>query len=94
DGEWGHMSVGTLVLLINASLLWLYSLSCHTCRHTIGGRLKHFSAHPYRYKAWTWVSKLNTRHPLFAWISLIWVAFTDFYVRMVASGTIDNYYFF
>jgi hypothetical protein len=94
EGEWGHMSVGTLVLLINASLLWLYSLSCHTCRHTIGGRLKNFSAHPVRYKAWTWVSKLNSRHPLFAWISLIWVAFTDFYVRMVASGTIDNYYFF
>ena len=27
EGEWGHMSVGTLVLLLNATLLWLYSAS-------------------------------------------------------------------
>jgi hypothetical protein len=31
---------------------------------------------------------------MYAWISLIGVAFTDFYVRLVASGTIENYYFF
>ena len=48
EGQWGHMSVGTLVLLLNATLLWLYSASCHTCRHTIGGRLKNFSKHPVR----------------------------------------------
>ncbi|MEY4153081.1 MAG: hypothetical protein RL470_1140, partial [Actinomycetota bacterium] len=52
EKEWGHMSVGTLVLLLNATLLWLYSLSCHTCRHTIGGRLRNFSKHPVRYKFW------------------------------------------
>jgi hypothetical protein len=94
DGEWGHMSVGTLVLTLNATLLWLYSLSCHTCRHTIGGRLRNFSKHPYRYKAWSFVSKLNGNHPLYAWISLFGVAFADIYVRMVAKGTITNYYFF
>ncbi len=32
-GEWGHMGLGTLVLLANAALLWLYSMSCHSCRH-------------------------------------------------------------
>ena len=94
EGEWGHMSVGTLVLLLNATMLWLYSASCHTCRHTMGGRLRHFSKHPIRYKMWTWVSALNERHPVYAWISLIVVALTDFYVRLVASGTITNYYFF
>jgi len=47
------MSIGTIVLLANAVFLWLYSLSCHSCRHAIGGRLKHFSAHPIRYKYWT-----------------------------------------
>ena len=94
EGQWGHMSVGTLVLLLNASFLWLYSASCHTCRHTIGGRMKHFSKHPVRYKAWTIVSRLNHYHPNFAWVSLLWVAFTDFYVRQVASGAITNYYFF
>jgi hypothetical protein len=94
EGEWGHMSVGTLVLLLNATLLWLYSASCHTCRHTIGGRLKNFSKHPIRYKAWGIVSTLNHYHPNFAWVSLFGVAFTDFYVRQVASGAITNYYFF
>ena len=93
-GQWGHMSVGTLVLLTNATLLWLYSASCHTCRHTIGGRLKHFSKHPLRYKLWTWVSILNHRHPTFAWISLFGVALSDVYVRFVASGSITNFYFF
>ncbi|MFY8230774.1 MAG: hypothetical protein ACOVKH_01435, partial [Candidatus Nanopelagicus sp.] len=93
-GQWGHMSVGTLVLLLNATLLWLYSASCHTCRHTMGGRLKNFSKHPIRYKAWTVISKLNHYHPNFAWVSLFGVAFTDFYVRQVASGAITNYYFF
>ena len=94
QGQWGHMSVGTLVLLLNATLLWLYSASCHTCRHTIGGRLKNFSRHPVRYKAWTIVSRLNHYHPNFAWVSLFGVAFTDLYVRQVASGAITNYYFF
>jgi hypothetical protein len=94
EGQWGHMSVGTLVLLANTSFLWLYSLSCHSCRHILGGRLKHFSKHPVRYKTWTIISKLNAHHPKYAWISLIGVALCDFYVRLVASGSITNFYFF
>jgi hypothetical protein len=94
QGQWGHMSVGTLVLLTNATLLWLYSASCHTCRHTIGGRLKHFSKHPLRYKLWTWVSILNHKHANFAWVSLFGVALADVYVRFVSSGSITNFYFF
>ena len=94
EGHWGHMSLGTLVLLLNAILLWGYSASCHSCRHAVGGRLRHFSKHPIRYKLWTLVSRLNTKHQNFAWVSLIWVAFSDFFVRMVATGTITNWYFF
>jgi len=94
EGQWFHMSVGTVVLLANATLLWMYSLSCHSCRHALGGRLKHFSKHPVRYKFWTVVSRLNTRHPMFAWLSLFGVALADFYVMLVAQGTIQNLYFF
>ncbi len=94
DGEWGHMGLGTLILIANATLLWLYSLSCHSCRHAIGGRLNHFSRHPIRYKAWTWVSRLNHSHPQFAWISLFGVALTDFYVYLLASGAISDPRFF
>ena len=93
-GEWGHAGLGTLVLLANAALLWLYSLSCHSCRHVIGGRLTHFSRHPYRYRAWTAVSRLNARHPQFAWASLVGVAVADQYVRLLAAGTITDLTFF
>jgi hypothetical protein len=94
EKHWGHMSVGTLVLLINASLLWGYSVSCHSCRHIVGGRLRNFSKHPVRYKAWTVVSRLNEKHQNFAWVSLFGVALTDLYVRLVATGAITNFYFF
>lgn len=94
EDEWGHMSVGSLVLVFSTTMLWLYSLSCHTCRHTIGGRLKHFSQHPIRYKLWTRISVLNHYHQQFAWVSLFGVAFADIYVRQVASGAWTNFYFF
>jgi hypothetical protein len=94
DGEWGHMGLGTVFLVANAALLWLFSLSCNSCRHTIGGRLKHFSKHPWRYRGWTLVSKLNTRHALFAWLSMFSVVLADLYVRSVASGAITDPIFF
>jgi hypothetical protein len=93
-GQWGHMGLGTLVLIVNAALLWLYSLSCHACRHVTGGRLKHFSKHPVRYKAWTLVSRLNGYHMQFAWVSLGFVLFTDLYIRLVAAGVFADPRFF
>lgn len=93
-GEWGHMGVGTLVLIINAAGLWAYTLSCHACRHAVGGRLNNFSKHPVRYKFWTMVSRLNAHHMRIAWFSLVWVALSDLYVRLLASGTITDIQFF
>ena len=93
-GEWGHMGLGTVILLVNAVMLFLYSISCHSCRHIVGGRLNTFSKHPLRYKAWTAVSKLNARHMQYAWISLFTVAFADFYVFLLATGTISDLRFF
>ena len=93
-GEWGHMGLGTVILLVNAVMLFLYSISCHSCRHIVGGRLNNFSEHPLRYKAWTQVSKLNARHMQYAWISLFTVAFADFYVFLLATGTITDLHFF
>lgn len=84
------LGLGTLILLINVIGLWLYTLSCHSCRHVTGGRLKHFSKHPVRYKIWTGVSKLNTRHMQFAWLTIGTLILTDFYVMLVASGTISD----
>jgi hypothetical protein len=88
------MGLGTLILIVNAALLWLYSLSCHACRHITGGRLRNFSRHPVRYRMWTLASRLNTRHMEFAWVSLFWVLLTDLYIRLVASGVFADPRFF
>ena len=90
DGDWGHVGLGTLIFLVNIVLIWLYTLSCHSCRHAVGGRLRHFSKHPIRYKLWTVVSKLNARHAQYAWLSLFSVAFADFYVYLLATGQFND----
>jgi hypothetical protein len=89
------MGLGTLVLLLNAVFIWAYTLGCHSCRHLCGGNLKRFSKAPVRYWLWKNVfSQLNAHHQLWAWVSMIWVAVADFYVWLVASGTIHDPRFF
>ncbi len=89
-----HMGLGTVLMLINVVFIWLYQLSCHSCRHIVGGRLRHFSKHPVRYKLWTWVSVLNKRHANYAWLSLFSVALVDLYIFLLASGQFDDPRFF
>jgi hypothetical protein len=90
---WG-MTVGTVVLLTNAGLLWAYSLSCHACRHLCGGGVRSFAAHPIRYRLWKMLTPLNAKHMNLAWTSLIFVALTDVYVRLIASGALTDYKIF
>jgi len=78
--------LGNVILVANVVMLWAYTLSCHSCRHIIGGRLKHFSQHPLRYRFWTIVSKLNARHMALAWITLGTLALTDFYIMALELG--------
>ena len=59
-----------------------------------GGRLRHFSKHPIRYRLWTWVSKLNANHARYAWVSLFSVALVDLYIVLLANGTIEDVRFF
>jgi hypothetical protein len=80
-------------LLINAVLLATYTFGCHSFRHLVGGRLDCFTcdgAARARHRLWQRVSWLNERHMLFAWLSLVWVGFSDFYVRMVSLGYIRD----
>lgn len=93
-GQWGHMGLGTLILLVNIGLIWAYTVSCHSCRHIVGGRLRTFSRHPVRYRLWGWVSALNARHMLLAWLSLASVAVADLYVYLLASGAFTDPRFF
>jgi hypothetical protein len=76
------VGIGTLVLALNVVLLGGYTLGCHSLRHLIGGRIDQLSKAPLQQKAHDCVSCLNRRHMLFAWCSLFWVGFTDFYVFM------------
>ncbi|HEX6498427.1 MAG TPA: hypothetical protein VF054_05270 [Micromonosporaceae bacterium] len=92
-GGWGF-GLGNLILLGNVVLLWTYTISCHSCRHITGGRLKHFSKHPLRYRWWLFVSKLNAKHMQFAWITLGTLAVTDAYVMAVSAGWISDLRFF
>jgi hypothetical protein len=94
DGDWGHMGLGTVIMLINIALIWLYTLSCHSCRHVVGGRLRHFSKHPIRYGLWTQVSKLNQKHAQYAWLSLFSVAIADLYIYLLSTGQFDDPRFF
>ena len=67
-----------------------YTLGCHSCRHITGGRLKHFSRHPVRYRLWTRVSWLNARHLQFACITLGTLMLTDLYILLVAGGAFPD----
>ena len=84
------ISVGTLVLAANVTMLSMYTFSCHSLRHLIGGNIDCFSCVALgqaRYKLWRMASRGNKNHMLWAWTSLFMVGFTDFYVWMVASET-------
>jgi hypothetical protein len=94
NGDWGHLGLGSVIMLVNIVLIWLYTLSCHSCRHIVGGRLRHFSKHPLRYRMWTTVSRLNMNHAKFAWLSLFSVALTDLYIYLLASGAFSDPRFF
>ena len=96
DGKFG-MRMGTLVLLANTSLLSLYTFSCHSLRHLLGGKLDCFSCSKVarvQHKTWTVLSALNRHHMLWAWTSLVSVGSADLYVRLVASGLIRDIRFF
>ena len=84
------VGVGTVVLVVNAVLIWGYLGGCHSCRHVLAGRLNHFSRHPLRYRLWTFAGRLNAKHQEWAWASMIWIALADVYIRLVAAGVLSD----
>ena len=92
DGSFG-VGAGSLVLLANAVLLSLFTFGCNSVRHLVGGRLDCFTCSARaraRHRLWRGAGVLNGRHMEWAWISLIWVALTDLYVRLAAAGVFDD----
>ena len=94
NGEVG-VGVGSIILMINPILLAGYTFGCHALRHTVGGNMNCFSCpngkQSIRYRLWKGISWLNGRHMMWAWVSMIWVALADIYVRMVAMGKWIDY---
>ena len=84
------IGVGTLVMWVNVIFLAGYTFSCHSCRHVCGGYVDVFSKTPTQYRLWRGISRLNERHPMFAWLSLFSVGLTDLYIRLVAMGVIRD----
>ena len=91
-GKFG-IGVGSLVMLVNIILLTTYTFSCHSLRSLVGGKLDCFSCATLgvpRHSAWKGVTKLNEHHMFWAWVSMISVGLTDFYIYLVASGAIKD----
>lgn len=86
------LGVGTFVMYLNVILLGLYTFGCHSLRHWIGGRKDCVSRSPLGINSYDCVSCLNRQHMMWAWFSLFWVGFTDFYIRMCAAQVVTDWH--
>jgi hypothetical protein len=87
------VSVGSIVLTTGTVLLALYTFSCHSLRHLVGGNIDCFSCvrgGQARYKLWRGTTRINEHHMFWAWTSLFGVTLADMYVWMVASGRFSD----
>jgi hypothetical protein len=92
DGHFG-IGVGSFVLLASNLLLTLYTFSCHSIRHLVGGRVDCFScvvAGGPRHGVWRTSSWLNSHHMGWAWWSLFAVCSADLYVRLCSMGLLHD----
>jgi len=84
-----RVGLGGVLFPANVTLLTGYSLSCHSLRHIVGGRLDCFSctrSQRVRYGLWQRLTGLNRHHMAWAWASLLTVTLADVYVRALALG--------
>lgn len=80
------IGVGTIVITTNSLLLSIYTFSCHSFRHMVGGIRDQLSKTPVRRRLYNCASCLNRDHMSWAWFSLFSVAFADIYVRLLSMG--------
>ena len=92
DGRFG-VGLGSIMILLSTGSLTLYTFSCHSLRHLVGGQLDCFScavAGGPRQRTWVAVTRLNEHHMGWAWISLFCVCGADLYVRLCSMGVIQD----
>jgi hypothetical protein len=88
-----RIALGSLILLLDITLLSAYVFGCHSMRHLVGGRLDCFTcsrSNQTRYSLWVRLSGLNARHMVFAWASLISIVVADLYIHALGLGLISD----
>jgi hypothetical protein len=91
-GSFG-VKLGSLIFLINVIMVSAYTFSCHSLRHLIGGNKDCYTCirgGNARRKLYNGVTRLNLRHPQWAWISLFTLLAADVYFRLIAAGVIPD----
>lgn len=92
DGVW-RLGLGNVILFTDLILLTGYSMSCHSLRHFVGGRLDCFSCTVRtraRHRFWQRVTDLNANHIRLAGLSLLGVGVADLYIRLLAIGLFSD----
>ena len=85
-----HFGVGSVIMIVNVVCLSAYTFGCHALRHLAGGGADCLSCHRTRLALWRGVTVLNVRHGVWAWTSLMTVALTDVYIRLLLFGVVPN----
>ena len=88
-----RLGLGSVIFVVNAALLSLFSLSCNSLRHLVGGRVDCFSCTRRRrvqHSVWQRITTLNLNHMGWAWVSFFSVVLADLYVRLLALGVITD----
>lgn len=80
------IGVGTLVLAVNVTMLAGYTMGCHSLRHVVGGGRDRLSSAMFGGGLYRCVTCFNVQHTVWAWMSLVWVAFSDVYIRLCSMG--------
>jgi len=88
-----RLGVGGAILFFDSLFLTLYVLSCHSCKHMVGGGLNSVSGKTStraRFRSWKFVKRLNKRHHTYFWLSMFTVLLGDLYIRLGAMGILDT----
>ena len=94
DGSGGKsfgIGIGTIFLAGNVIFLGGYTLGCHSLRHLVGGVVDLLSKAPVRRNMYNCISCLNSKHMLWAWMSLCWVGLSDLYVFIASVYDIKDW---
>lgn len=88
-----RLGIGVFLIAADAILVSLYTFSCHSFRHLVGGGLDCYSCSANtrrRHGLWQRVSAWNQYHGVWAWASLGSIVLVDLYVRALALDIINT----